>query len=287
MVRARRRWVNRLIVLLVIVVPIVVFFVLQAVAVWTRSGSVDEVWFVDSSAGPRLVARDQIVVGVEASAQRRFRLALVDARSGERLAREKMDVALELAGTTPDTLWFQQKHGQGGLHARSPQTLERLDVPTSAAPPPRSYTADPLTDEVVLPQGDRFRAVRSASGAIEDAGVAATDDVDATANALDPALFTEPGIVVDQPTGKPLLLENPVSFLVSHRLPSEPRGALRLSRVDASGKPLWTATLERQRALRAAHEVEGQVVLVSAGPARDFAIALDAQSGQTRWVHSF
>ena len=50
---------------------------------------------------------------------------------------------------------------------------------------------------------------------------------------------------------------------------------------------LWSAPLERQRFLRAAHVFGDSLVLVSAGAARDFSVAFDIGNGNTRWVHHF
>jgi hypothetical protein len=52
---------------------------------------------------------------------------------------------------------------------------------------------------------------------------------------------------------------------------------------------VWLTPLERQRVIRAASRV-GEVVVVvvvTSGAARDFAVAVDARSGKTQWVHHF
>jgi hypothetical protein len=88
--------------------------------------------------------------------------------------------------------------------------------------------------------------------------------------------------------GQPLRLASPDSVVAVYKDPSTKGGPILVSRVaTGDGRILWTAKLERQRGLRAARQLDDQLVLVTAGAARDFAVALDVANGKTRWVYFF
>jgi hypothetical protein len=247
-----RPWVSRLIVTLVLVVPIVAFFVLQAVSVHTRSGSLEEVWRVQGPAGPLLLARDQIVVGTERAATLRNRLTLVDATTGKRLTRERIDEALTFLGQDEAGLWFGRRVDGGDVHARSVRTLKRLEA---QGPPPSFPAPSGRPPPVTLPLAD-------------------------------PGPFDRAEWVVDA-RGEPLRLADPPSVLIVHREGEGDHGQLALSRVSPGDEILWTAKLERQRGLRGLWRQDGALLLVTSGAARDFALLLDARTGATRWVHYF
>ncbi|MBX5484135.1 MAG: hypothetical protein IRZ16_20100 [Myxococcaceae bacterium] len=256
----RRRWVNLTIIAVVVALPIAMFVLLQVMAAYTRSGTIDEVWFADTDRGPRIIGRDQVVTGTEARPTVRNRLVLVDARRGERIAREHVPVPMRFLDVQGGALWFAPRHGTGNIEARDPDTLRLL--PNASREPSRvepSPAVDPLVPVVDL--GGRR--------------------LDASAGA-----FTSAGFLRDQVTGAPIVLDGKAA-LVIHRPPEDPQSTLLVSRVESDLKPVWTARLERQRAVRAAHVVDGAVVIVTSGAARDFAIAVDLSSGRTRWVHYF
>lgn len=261
MIRERKPWVNRLIVLLLVTAPLVMWFVLQTVVMETRAGNVDEVWFADTAAGPLLVSRDSVVVGTEHAAKRRFRVAVVDLRTGERLAREKVDGMLDLAGVSEGALWFRdRKQTDGALHARAPTTLEPLEkasgTPAKKVEERKGFV--PLKPEVEVP----------GIGPVKPS-------------------FNAGEVLLDSTTTAPIVLEEPRSYVVVHR-PEEPgTSKFLVSRVSAEGKTLWTEPLDRQRWLRAAHVADGKLVIVTAGIARDFAIALDVKTGAKQWIHNF
>jgi hypothetical protein len=252
------RRIQRVVLALVLLAPLAAFFGLQAVIGATRSGSVGEVWFLRTADGPRLVARDEIAVGSERSVKLRHRLVLVDLTSGERLARRKVGAPLELVGATSEVLWFRDRRDGSDLHARSARTLERLDaagvMPTLT--PIRAPPAEALS-VATLPGGVRIDAPR----------------------AEDPQAFLLP----DSATGELIAFTDPPSVLaVTHGV-----DGLLLSRIEDGGPPVWRVPLERQRGIRAASRVGEVVVLITSGAARDFAVAVDAGTGQTRWVHHF
>lgn len=256
----RKKLWGRIVLGAVLIVPVIVFFVLQAFIGATRSGTVEEVWFVRSEGGPRLVARDQIAVGSERSVKIRHRLALVDLSSGERVARRKVDAALELVRADPSGLWFRRKGDGGDLHLRSAQTLERIDARGAAPPaaPPRAAEPDaPTLREVTLPGGARV--------------------------ALDAARYPDGSFVTGDRTAAPLLFTDPPSALAVWREGDR----LDVARVSAQGAEVWRAALENQRSVRTAAKVGEVVVLITSGAARDFAISLDAHTGATKWVHHF
>jgi hypothetical protein len=246
--------IQRLFLVLVLLAPVVAFFALQSIIGTTRSGSVEELWFVRVGGSPRLVARDRIAVGSQRSFRWQHRLTLLDLTTGERLARRKVDAPLELVGETPEALWFRQRNGSD-LQARSPKTLERFEPRT--APPPvagRHSSPDPAAPAATLADGTRIAAPSADSFLLADAT-----------------------------TGEAIAWSDPPSALaVSHTAER-----LLLSRVESDGRALWRAPLERQRAIRAAARVGEVVVVITSGVARDFAVALDARTGETKWVHHF
>lgn len=279
MTKQRPRWLNRLLVTLIVLVPIAVFVTLETVVATKRAGSIDDVWFVDTAAGPRIVGRDQITTGTEGNARVRHRLVMVDARTGERIVREKVDRALDLVGVSDAGLWFRPKHGGGDVHLRDAQTLQQLSADASQAPAasPESEGRQPLAlADLVEVQGKTYVAQ---AGKVNDAGLGGT---------LLTEGLSDPAFVLDSSTQAPIVLNDPPSLLVSHREPDAGgHPSLRLSRVGLDGKTIWKARLERQRLVRFAHVTDGNVVLVTAGAARDFAVSLDLATGATRWVHHF
>lgn len=268
----RRRWVNTALVAALVILPIILYFILEQVAVYTRSGSVDAVWFADTPAGPRMIARDQIVAGTEREAKVRNRLVLVDASNGERIAREGVPTQLDLVSVGENALWFKHHLGKPELEARDWDTLELVDHPAGAAPhavkrPPE----DPIKGVVTL--GSQELAVEGA-----DAGAA---------KVLDPAHFKEAGFLADEATGEAIVLGSPQSVVVVHKPEDNMPDVLLVSRLGADLQPLWTAKLERQRSVRAAHVIGDTLIVVVSGAARDFAVALDVKDGRTKWVHHF
>ncbi|MGA9525049.1 MAG: hypothetical protein WBV82_26555, partial [Myxococcaceae bacterium] len=125
--RTLRPWVSKLLVTVILAVPVAVFFVMQAVTFYTRSGSLEDVWFIEGPNGPALLARDVIVVGTEKAATLKNRLSLVDLRSGDRLVRDRVEDALEFLGQNASGLWFQRRTLGGDVHVRNARSLERLD----------------------------------------------------------------------------------------------------------------------------------------------------------------
>lgn len=257
----RRPWLNRLIVFLIFALPVALFFVTQTISNRTRSGSVDEVWFVQTNDGPRVLARDRIVAGTQQSAKVIHRLAVIDARNGDRLARERTEDALDLAGVAESGFWMRRKGDGGDAHLRSFDSLERLAAPAGATPPSGvAPTSLPFGTEVT---------------------VGATTHTNASLQGS----FTEAQILEDANTGEPIVLGDPASFFLLHQAP-EP-GVLLISRVGEDGKALWTARLERQRTLTRVAVLEDLLVAISAGAARDFGIGLGLADGKQRWVHHF
>lgn len=264
----RRPWLNRLIVFLIFALPIGLFFATQAISNYTRSGSVDQVWFIQTREGPRMLSRDRIAVGTEKSAKVINRLSLVDARNGDRLTRERLEVAFDYAGLfdpgadQKGGLWFRRKADGGDPHLRDLDSLDRMRTPAGATPPEKAApTFPPFASEVVLPSGAHWTTAQN------------------TAN------WVEPQVLVDSTSGNPIVLANPVSFLVLHK--GDQPGLLLVSRVGEDLEPVWTARLERQRAVMSAAVLEDALIVVSSGVARDFAIALGLADGKTRWVHHF
>jgi hypothetical protein len=247
----RRR--QGLVLALVLLAPVAAFLALQAIIGITRSGSVEEVWFVHPGGAPRLVARDRIAVGSERAFWWRDRLTLVDLLTGERLARRKVDAPLELVAEAAEALWFRRRDG-GDLHARSSRTLERLELATPPPAPNVRAPADPAMRAATLPDGSRLAPPSSDSFFLADG--------------------SEGGAIA---WGDP-----PSALIVSHV-----EDGLVLSRIARDGRALWRAPLQRQRSVRAATRVGEVVVLITSGVARDFAVALDGRTGQIRWVHYF
>ena len=276
MATARRQWKNRIIILLVIAAPIAAFVALQAAAAYTRAGTVDAVWFADTRAGPRIVARDQIVAGTERAATVRDRLVLVDASNGERIAREKVEAQMDFVGAVENALWFKRRHGAAQFSAFDATTLDQLEHPAGAAPAGPARPLEFALTSTATIAGERVRVE-----SVEDAG---SED----ARLLDPAQYIEASFLVDEPTSAPISLDGPASAVVVHRPASgDVRNTILVSRIGADLKPLWTATLDRQRHVRAAHVVGNTLVIATSGVARDFAVALDLKDGHTVWVHYF
>jgi hypothetical protein len=270
--RPPRRWVQWVMLTAVLIAPVIVFFVLQATISETRSGSVDEVWFVNTDDGPRLIARDQIAVGSERAVKLRHRLAMVDLTTGARVARRKVDAALTFVGASPAGLWFRRKGEESDLHVRSVRTLERLSSRDSPPPnsSPRPSDARPVTSEVTLDGSNSLFA--TASRIVHSSG-----------RILDGGEFVDSAFLVDAATGQPLTFVEPSSALVVSRAGD----GLALTRLAADGAKLWRAQMPRQRSVRAASRVGEVVVVITSGVARDFALAIDLQTGATRWVHHF
>jgi hypothetical protein len=247
------RRVQGIVLALLLLAPVAAFFGLQSIIGVTRSGTVEELWFVRANGTPRLVARDRIAVGSERSFRWRDRLTLVDLATGERLARRKVEAPLELLGQTAGALWFRRKDGSD-VHARSPKTLERLALgiapPLSIARAP----ADPAARAAPLPGGSHLALPSPDSFFLGDAI-----------------------------TGEAITWGDPPSAMVV--LPAAQ--GLLLSRLTADGRALWRSPLERQRAIRAATRVGEVVVVITSGVARDFAVAIDGRTGETRWVQYF
>lgn len=259
----RRPWVNRLLVFLIFALPLALFYVTQTISNRTRSGSVDEVWFVQTKSGPRVLARDRIVAGTQQSAKVIHRLAVIDARTGDRLARERTEEPLDLAGVAESGFWLRRKSDGGDAHLRDFGSLERIPAPANATPPSGvAPTFLPFGTEVTV------GAVTHTNASLQTSGT-----------------FTEPQILEDANTGEPIVLKDPASFFVLHK-PPEP-GVLLISRVGEDGKPLWTARLERQRTLTRVAVLDDLLVAISAGAARDFGIGLGLADGKERWVHHF
>ena len=128
----RRRWVNAIIIFAILVLPVLAFIALQMWAAYTRSGTIDEVWFADTADGPRIIGRDQIVTGMQEQPTLRDRLVLVDASNGKRLARERVDKAMRFLRSGPEGLWFCEKHGCQTHEARDANTLAKKNVAAAA-----------------------------------------------------------------------------------------------------------------------------------------------------------
>lgn len=270
----RRVWVNRLVLFLLFALPLGLFVATQGFSNYTRSGNVDDVWFAQTPQGPRLIATDRIVVGTEKAAKVRHRLVVVDVKSGDRIARERLDQGVEFLDASPSGLWFWRKHDRADPHLRDPQTLNRIPAPPTQPPPTTAAPAhDAFGTQVTLPGGITWVSADAA-----DAGVAAG------ARVLDAQRFPGGFILVDARSGQPLVLEGP-SFLVAYR--GEVPGVLRVSRLSSEGEPRWSADLLRQRSVRTASVLEDTLVVVSSGAARDFALAFGVEDGKQRWVHNF
>lgn len=248
---SRRR--QQLFLALLLAAPVAAFFALQAIIGVTRSGTLDEVWFVGGGSARRLLARDRIAVGSERSHRWRYRLALMDLATGERLARRKVDAPLELVGETPEALWFRRQDG-ADLHPRSPDTLERIALEIPPPAPSRRATIDPVLRTGTLPDNTRLAPPSADSFFLAEGG-----------------------------TGVPITWADPPSALAV----SPAEDGLLLSRIASDGRRVWRAPLRHQRAIRAATRVGEVVVVITSGVARDFAVALDARTGETRWVHYF
>ena len=238
---------------LVLLAPVAAFFALQSIIGVTRSGTVEEIWFVRVEGAPRLVVRDRIAVGSERSFRWRDRLTLMDLATGERLARSKVDAPLELMGESAEALWFRRKDGSD-VHARSPQTLERLPLRAASPAAGGRAPADPAVQVATLPDGSRLAPPSPDSFFLGDAS-----------------------------TGEAIVWGDPPSAL----LVSPDAHGLLLTRVTGDGRTLWRAPLERQRSIRGATRVGEVVVVITSGVARDFAVAIDGRTGQTRWVQYF
>lgn len=259
--RAATPRTKRIILGLVLLAPVVAFFALQSIIGATRSGSLEEVWFVRTQGGPMLVARDRIAVGTQRSVSWRDRLVLVDLATGRRLARRKVDAPLQLIDASDEALWFQRPDGSD-LQARSARTLERFQ-PRGASPKPSGgsrRSRAPGLPAATLPDGSRVAA--------PDGGAASPEKSFLLADAI---------------TGEAISLSDPPSALAVTPVPD----GLVLSRIQGDGGTVWRALLERQRAVRAAAHVGDVVVVITSGPARDFAVSVEARTGKTRWVHHF
>lgn len=267
MAAVRNPWVNRALLAFVFGLPILVFIGIQFASAYTRSGTIDEVWFANTADGPRIVGRDQIVSGTRNKPTLRNRLVVVDARDGERLAREHVQRPNRLLAVTTEGLWFCEQHGCADVHLRDPNTLARVN--TAASPP--AANPEPPKDPLVFAVevgGQRLEAVRA-----ED-GITAVGTLRAAA------------FLIDEVTNQPITLDG-ASAVVVHRPADDLNNTLLVSRVGLDLKPLWTAKLERQRAIRGAHLVGDALVLVTSGAARDFAISINVANGQRNWVHYF
>ncbi len=274
--RPLRPWTSKLLVSLIVAVPVAMFFVMQAVTVYTRSGSLEDVWFIDGANGPALLARDVIVVGTEKDAKLRNRLSVVDLQNGERLTREKVEEALEFLGQDGSGLWFQRRTLGGDVHVRHASTLERLDATGARAPAETAQKTPAPT-----------ASIPGAPGAVNLQPTLAAANGAAPLAVPQPERFKSGEWLLDG-RGQPLKLSGPDSIIAVYPEPSDDLGRILVSRVSlVDGRILWTAKLERQRGLRAARELGDQLVLVTAGAARDFAIALDSATGENRWVYHF
>ncbi len=270
--------VSKLLVTGIVAVPVAVFFVLQALTVYTRSGSLEDVWFIDGPNGPALLARDVIVVGTEKAASLKNRLSIVDLKSGERLVRDRVEDALEFLGQDASGLWFQRRKLGGDVHARSASSLERLEG-VAARPPSETGIKTPAPTAPIPGAPGPLQLQANPVPAAATGGAALT--------VPQPERFKSGEWLVDE-RGQPLKLGGPESIIAVYPEQADQLGQFFVSRVSLSdGQILWTAKLERQRALRAARQVGDQFVLVTSGAARDFAIALDSATGETRWVHHF
>ena len=264
----RSRLANRLLVFGILAVPVTVFLILQAVSAYTRSGTVSEVWLVTGAQGqPVAVALDGLNVGVrtklpdrtegERHDKMRWRLVLVDLRSGERLAREPVEVQQELFAVADGAYWFRPLLGGEGVHARSAKDLSVVES-AGAQPPEQALRHPPLRTEVTL-DGQTLKA---------KAG---------------------DGFAVDQRSGELVMADGDV-IRVTHEPPVQGQGeALWVSRVAAAGTEKWRTRLERQRILLGATKDEAvdAVALVTGGAAKDFAFSLALSDGQIRFVHAF
>lgn len=272
----RPRWANRLIVFAILALPIAAFFILQAISASTRAGNVSLVWLVTAPDGkPVAVALDGIGVGarlrmpdgkqIERGVRTKWRLVQVDLRNGERLGREGVEKELELFAVTEGAFWFHDRRDGADPHARDPETLERLRT----APPAPSRELPPrpraVVDAITRANGERLEA-----------------------SALDQKKYPGAGFLIDERTGAPVDAGVPGDLLVVHgEPPGGKKDVIHVVRLAADGTERWTTRLERQRIVLGATRVENDVVLVSGGPARDFAFSLSLQTGERNWLHTF
>ncbi len=264
----RSRLAHRLIIFGILAVPVTAFLILQAVSAYTRSGTVSELWLLTGAQGqPVALALDGINVGVRTKLpnrtegarndKMRWRLVLVDLRTGERLAREPVEVQQELFAVADGAWWFRALSSGEGAHARSASDLSQVEN-AGPAPAEQPLRHPPLRTEVTV------------------------EGLTLQAKAGD-------GFAVDQRTGELVRADGDV-IRVTHQPPVQGQGeALWVARVSADGTEKWRTALERQRILLGATKDEGAdaVALVAGGAAKDFAFSLSLTDGALRFVHSF
>lgn len=266
------------------------------------AGAARGAWWFETTGGPVLVVNDDVRVG----RSERSRLVAVDGKTGQRLATRVFDRGgLMCAPATSARLWCQRSEldlldartlasvDNGTLRREGLATAHGLALTQDAAWIVRAdgrvarvdATTLAVTEGKALPDSTvTLSAAEQCRGPTEatlgrkalafGSGPRRALTIDGKESAT---TFLEPHFAR---TAAGTVLTLPDSLLVEHNQSLDNLAHHQLSRVDATGRLLWTTDIVGRCELAV---VDGTALIVAAGSGKQRASALDVATGTVRW----